>query len=236
MSISSSSLQTLYKELIIKKNFTELAHLVERNENFPPADNIVRLGFKTYLHEAGGNKVKLFYLMKLKEITSIKPDQGIIKDACEIALSMNSPEVLEALVKRTEASKSIFRDLTAPLQKSYQNYINEGRFVDISKLMQVTDTSPDVEAVQDGYALYLQDAKFISFSGLKKRTNIQPDKEMVEEVYRHYQANYFRLKSVGDEQAKIWMDRLRKLRKISKVDPPEDVDIEEPEEEEEDLE
>jgi hypothetical protein len=230
---TANSLQTQYKELIIKKNFTALARLVEQNENFPPAENIVRLGFKTYLHEAGGSKVKLFYLMKLKEITSIKPDQGVVKDACEIALSMNSPEVLEALVNRTEASKSVFRELNAPLQKNYQKYINEGRFVDIAKLLEVTGIAPAADAVQKGYAIYLQEAKFISFSGLKKRTGIQPDKEMVEEVYRHYQGNYFRLKSVGDEQATIWMDRLRKLRKISKIDPPEDVDIEEPEEEEE---
>jgi hypothetical protein len=94
MSGSYTSLQNQYKELIIEKNFTALALLIKQNENFPPAENIVRLGFKSYLHEAAGSKVKLFYLMKLKEITSVRPDDDILKEACEIALGMNSPQIL----------------------------------------------------------------------------------------------------------------------------------------------
>lgn len=229
MSGSHTSLQNQYKELIIDKNFTALAQLIKRNENFPPAENIVRLGFKSYLHEAAGSKVKLFYLMKLKEITSVKPDDGILKDACEIALGMDSPQILDALVKRTEASKSVFRELGAVLQKVFTDYVNAGRFMDISQLIDITGVMPTEELVQNGYFLYLQEAKFISFTGLKKRTKIKPDPEMVEQIYRQYFTTYIRTKMTSEEQGKMWMDRLRKLKKITKTEPPEGVEIEEPE-------
>ncbi len=229
MSNSHTSLQSQYKELIMNKNFYGLAQLVKSNENFPPADNIVRLGFKSYLHEPAGKKVKLFYLMKLKEITSVKPDDGILKDACEVALSMDSPQILESLVKRTEAPKSVFRELSAALQKTFTDYVNEGRFMDISLLMDITGQVPTGDLVQQGYSNYLREAKFISFSGLKKRTKIKPDPEMVAQVFNQYYSNYLRVKMNSGEDAKMWMDRLRKLRRITKIDPPEGVDIVEPE-------
>lgn len=229
MSTSHISLQNQFKELIMNKNFHGLAQLMKRNENFPPAENIIRLGFKSYLHEPAGKKVKLFYLMKLKEITSVRPDDGILKDACEVALSMDSPQILESLVKRTEAPKSVFRELGAALQKTFTDYVNEGRFMDISLLMEITGQVPTDDMVQQGYYNYLQEAKFISFSGLKKRTKIKPAPEMVEQVYGQYYSNYIKTKSSSKEEGKMWMDRLRKLKRITKIDPPEGIDIEEPE-------
>jgi hypothetical protein len=229
MSGSYTSLQNQYKELIIEKNFTALALLIKQNENFPPAENIVRLGFKSYLHEAAGSKVKLFYLMKLKEITSVRPDDDILKEACEIALGMNSPQILDALIKRTETSKTIFKELHAILQKVFTDYVNMGRFMDISQLIDITGVMPGEELVQNGYFLYLQEVKFISFTGLKKRTMIKPDPEMVEQIYRQYFSTYIRVKMASEEQGKMWMDRLRKLKRITKMDPPDGIEIEKPE-------
>lgn len=225
---SNTSLQAQYKELVIAKNFTALSKLIKDNENFPPAENVVRLGYKTYLHEAGGNKVKLFFLMKLKEITSIKPDGAILKDACEIALNMDSPQVVEALVNRTGAARDVFRDLSALLQKKYKQYIAEGRFMDIAKLLEITGQFPDESGVQEGYMMYLEEAKFISFSGLKKRTGVKPDPDMVAQVYNSYYSSYLQARGQSEEQGDMWMDRLRKLKRITKVKPPEGIDIEPP--------
>jgi hypothetical protein len=226
--ISQTSLQNRYKELITEKNFVGLAQLTAANENFPPAENIIRLGYKSYLQEAAGNKVKLFYIMKLKEITSVKPDEDILKIAIEIAINMDSPQVLEALVNRTEAGKSIFRDLQALLQKTYDEYVNQGRFMDISKMMEITGSSPSEDNIQQGYRAYLEEAKFISFTGLRKRTGVEPEKEMVEEIYGLYYANYIKNKGRSEERAEMWFSRLRKLKRITKMDPPEGIEIEEP--------
>lgn len=225
---SQTSLQNRYKELITEKNFVGLAQLTAANENFPPADNIIRLGYKSYLQEAAGNKVKLFYIMKLKEITSLKPDDDILKIACEIAINMDSPQVLEALVNRTEAGKTVFRDMQALLQKTYDEYVNQGRFMDISKIMEITGSSPSEDNIQQGYRAYLEEAKFISFTGLRKRTGVEPIKEMVQQIYELYYGNYMKHKGRSEEQADMWFSRLRKLKRITKVDPPEGIEIEEP--------
>ncbi|MCP5108652.1 MAG: hypothetical protein GY950_35025 [bacterium] len=235
MSSSHTSLQNQYRDLITRKNFVELARLVEKNENFPPAENIVRVGFKTYLQEAAGNRVKLFYLMKLKEITSIKPDDGVLKEACKIALEMDSPQVLEAFVKRTETGQSVFRDMAAILQKTYDEYVGQGRFMDISQLMEITGTSPSEENIQQGYQAYLVEAKFISFTGLRKRTGVQPEESMVAEIYNLYYSNYLKHNGRSEEEAEKWFGRLRKLKRITKIDPPDDINLEEPELEDEPI-
>ncbi len=222
MNTPSASLQNQYKELIAAKNFLELARVMERTK-IPPADHVVRMGFKRYLQEAGGNKVRLFLLMKLMEITSIRPEETILKDACEIALSMDTPQILEALIKRMEIDKSVFNDMRNAIQKTYTDYVTSGRFMDISKLMEITNSSPAEDIIQKGYLMYLKDAKFISFTGLKKRTGIEPDQEMVLEMFWYY---HTQLQESPADDEEMWLRRLRKLKQISGVEPPEDIALE----------
>lgn len=229
MSATSSGpvLQNQFKELILKKNFVELARKIEKT-NTQPSDNIVRIGYNTYLQEASGSKVKLFFLMKLKEITGVKPDDDVMKTACEIALGMDSPLVLEAFLKRTEAEVFIFREMGAALQRVYNVYINEGRFKDLAKLMEVTRTKPDEQLVKKGYQDYLEEAKFISFTGLKKQTGVEPDTDVVHQVYFQYQSNYLKTKTRYREEARTWLRRLHKLKKITRIDPPEGLELDDP--------
>jgi hypothetical protein len=215
----NGDVQVKYKELIPERRFAELALLMEASQT-TPADYIVRMGFKAYIEEHYGNKVKLFYIMKLKEITGVSPENEILKAACEIALGMNNPEILESLINRLEIDKTFFRELVATLQKIFSTYVQEGRFVDISKLMEITEIKPLETTIHEGYRSYLQECKFISFSGLKKRTGIKPDEEMVQEMYRQYQGQYLLAKSKKNEEAiSDWENRIKKLERISKIKP-----------------
>lgn len=227
MTTSNAALQNKYKELIQARNFVELARSIEKTK-IPPLDNIVRVGYKTYLREAPGNRVKLFYLMKLKEITGISPEDNILQEAFDIALGMDSPLVLEALMKRTDANKLIFSGLNASLQRVYNDYINQGRFKDIAKLMDLSGITPVEELVHKGYEEYLMDAKFISFTGLRKQTKIDPDKGMVHQVYYNYNSNYLKTKTRYVDEARTWLRRLHKLKKITRIDPPEGMELDDP--------
>jgi len=213
-----SDIQQAYKEYVNQKRFAELAKLIE-NTKTKPAEYIARMGYKAYMEQEQGARVKLFSIMKLKEITGIKPDQNVMKLTCELALQMDSPEVIEALIKRIEIEKSVFQEMAAPLQKIYHKYVNEGRFVDISRLMELTDTQASEEVIQKGYRYYLAEGKFISLAGLRKRTGIQPDEEMIQEAYRDYYENYMKNKRISQDKAEMWRDRIKKLKRISKVEP-----------------
>ncbi|MCP4219865.1 MAG: DUF1492 domain-containing protein [bacterium] len=215
-------LQQDYRELIKRRNFLELARLIDKTKT-PPSDSIVRMGYKTYLTEAGGNKVKLFLLMKLKEISGVAPDKEVCKQACRISLVMDTPQILEALIKRIGIDKSIFSDMAADLQKTFTTYVAEGKFMDIFKLIEVTGVSPDEEIIQAGYRTYLKNLKFISFTGLMKRTGIEPEKDMIMEIYSQYHRS---LHDCPEEETDSWLRRLKKLRKISGVEPPEDIAFE----------
>ncbi len=215
---SGPALQQKYKEIINEKRFTELAKLVESSKE-KPADYIVRMGYKNYMEEPQGKKVKLFYIMKLKEIAGINPEKNIIKEACEISLNMDSPEILEALIKRVGFDKSIFKEIQPAVQKTYTDYVADGKFVDVSKLIELTDVIPSEDIIQKGYEGYLEEAKFISFAGLKKRTNIPPDPDMVQSMYRKYHFNYLKYKNLSTEQSTEWLERLKKLMRISKIEP-----------------
>ncbi|MCP4149064.1 MAG: hypothetical protein GY757_15050 [bacterium] len=225
MSSPSPALQNQYKDLITRKNFVELGRLIEKTQT-PPPENVVRFGYKTYLHEAGGNKVRLFLLMKLKELTSIEPDTGILKDACEVALSMDCPQVLEALIKRMGIDKIIFKEMSAILQKTYTNYVAQGKFIDIFKLMEITGSKPSEEIIQNGYRNYLYEAKFISFTGLKKRSGVVPDANMVLQVYWEYHSSFQKAKESDPDAASSWIRRIKKLGKITGIEPPEGLQIE----------
>ncbi|MCP5051022.1 MAG: hypothetical protein GY940_27910 [bacterium] len=236
----SQDIQQQYKELISQRRFAELAKLMKSSDT-PPADYNIRTGFKAYIEEPQGKKVKLFYIMKLKEITQIKPDTSILRAACEISLDANSPEVLESVVKRLEIEKEVFKGMEAFLQKTYASYVENGRFVDISKLMEITSINPLEDMIHKGYQSYLEECKFISFSGLKKRTDIPPNEVMIQEIYQKYQEQYLLNQNKNDEEAMdTWFNRIKKLKRISKIrpkdlmidleqeQPPQDTDLPSP--------
>jgi hypothetical protein len=211
------ALQQEFKELVSSKRFAELAKLIARTET-KPADYVARMGYKKYMEEPhGGKKVKLFYIMKLKELTGVDPDKAIVKEACEIALDMDSPDVLESFMKRVGLGSSIFREMSSSVQKVFTEYVDAGKFVDISKLMELTGSRPHDSVIHKGYEKYLEEGKFISFSGLKKRTGVKPDPEMIQEMYGHYHFNY--IKNKRNEEGQVWVERMKKLRRLSKIDP-----------------
>ncbi|MGE5342004.1 MAG: hypothetical protein ACM3SY_11055 [Candidatus Omnitrophota bacterium] len=222
--IPDRDLQDSFKTYIKQKRFLELAKLIEKSESVPP-EYIVRMGYKGYIEENQGRKVKLFYIMKLKEITGILPDKNVIKEACEISLGMETPEVLEALIKRVGIEKDTFHDLQATIQRTYTDYVAEGKFVDISKLMELTGTRPEDDIIHHGYEMYLEEGKFISFAGLKKRTGIKPNPDLIQSMYRQYYFYYLKSQRTSKEQAAEWVDRIRKLKRISKVELPEGITI-----------
>jgi hypothetical protein len=227
---AGSEIQQTYKEYVNQKRFSELAKLIERSKT-KPADYIVRIGFKSYIEQPQGNRVKLFSIMKLKEITGIKPDNNVMKLVCEMAMEMDSPEVIEALIKRLDIEKAVFHDMGAFLQKTYNKYVNEGRFVDISRLMELTESIPSGDIIQKGYEYYLEEGKMISFAGLRKRTGVEPDESMVRSKYSEYYGHYLKSKNVSREKAQLWIDRIKKLKRISRIDPPENIKLAEMEEE-----
>ena len=216
---ATGDVQNAYKELIPQKRFTELIKLIESSQ-VAPADFIIRMGFKNYMEEPSGKRVKLFYVMKLKEITNVKPEKSIQIAACEISLEANAPEVLESIVKRLEIDKDVFKGMESFLQKTYSSYVEDGRFVDISKLMEITGINPLEDTIHKGYRSYIEDCKFISFSGLKKRTGIPPKNEMIQEMYQQYQGQYLlQVKKGNEEEADTWINRIKKLKRISKIEP-----------------
>lgn len=227
--LTGPELQQQYKELINNKRFAELARL--RKTAAEPADYVVRMGYKNYMEEPQGKRVKLFYIMKLKELTGILPDNNVLKAACEVALNMDAPEALEALIMRVGIEQDLFTEMNSLLQRTFTRYVDEGKFVDISKLIEVTGTQPSEHIIQKGYEDYLQEGKFISFSGLKKRTGIQPDPDMVQEMYSQYNFNYRKCKTAKKNETQEWVDRMKKLKRISKIDP-EGFEIPEDKEEE----
>ncbi len=224
---TGAALQNKYKEWIMSRDFLSLDRHIKKTDT-PPSENIVRMGFKTYLSQQTGIKVKLFSVMKLKEITKVKPEGEVLKELCEIALGMDSPLVLEAMIKRIEADKRIFGEMNASLQKVYNHYINEGRFKDLATMMDVTDTKPTEDLVHKGYEMYLINARFISFTGLKKQTKIKPDKDMVQQVYYQYYSEYLKSKNRSDDDTRTWHRRLKKLQKITRIRPPDDIEVEDP--------
>jgi len=217
--LTGADLQHHYKELINQRRFAELAQCIKTGDA-EPADYIIRLGYKNYMEEPQNKRVKLFYIMKLKELTGVSPDNNVLKAACEVALNMDAPEALEALIKRVGIEQDLFAGMNSLLQRTYSRYVDEGKFVDISKLMEITGTQPSEHIIQKGFEDYLQEGKFISFSGLKKRTGIQPDPNMVQEMFNHYNFSYLKCKTSNKkEEALDWADRMVKLKRISKLEP-----------------
>lgn len=234
MNKKSGDIQQSFKMLVKQRRFAEIAKLIETSKT-KPAEYIVRLGYKQYIDEPQGNRVKLFYIMKLKELTDISPDDMVLKEACELSLDMDSPEILETLIKRLDIKKDLFQLMDKTLQALFSKQVEEGKFVDLARISEITGIKPKDAIIQNGYEKYLDEGKFISFSGLKKKTGIPPDETLIYDMYGKYNFNYLQYKNTSSERAREWMDRLKKLKRISKIDPPEGITIEDDNEIEEEV-
>ena len=111
------------------------------------------------------------------------------------------------MVRRLGVGKQVFSDLSDLFQKIYEEFAMDGKFVDICKMVEITDVSPTTEIIQEGYNTYLLEGKFISFVGLKKKTGIDPDPNMIQRIYKNY----------ADKNDQLWSDRLEKLKKITGI-------------------
>lgn len=209
-------LQEKFKTLIFEKRFMELAHLVAHTRLVPP-DYVVRMGYRMYMDKKRSNRVMLFFVMKLKEITKVTPEDDILEEIIKTSFEMNSPHILASLCKRLEIAQGVFKNMTDEVQEAYLGHVKKGVFANVEKLMEITGIDPSEEIIQKGFKYYLEEGKLISFTGLKNRTGIKPDRKMVLEIFKLYQerANQFELdhKNKKTPEGNIWKKRIERLRK-----------------------
>jgi hypothetical protein len=207
-------IQEQFKVLISENRFTELAHLLAHTKQRPP-EYVVRMGFRMYMEKKRSYRVKLFFVMKLKEITEIGPESDVLEEIIKTTFEMNSPHILDSMCKRLEIDKSIFKAMEDELQESYLDHVKNGVFANVEKLMEVTEIEPSEEIIQKAYKFYLTEGKLISFTGLKNRTGIKPDRKMVLEIFKLYQekANQWELENKGKKKKNTWKKRIERLRK-----------------------
>lgn len=208
-------LQDKWKTLVMEKRFMELNNMIVHTRNAPP-EYIVRMGFKSYMQQEGrSNRVKLFFVMKLKEITSVTPEETIMEEIIRITFEMRSPHVLASLCKRLEIEANVFNSMNDELQEAYLYHVKNGIFANVEKLTEITHVPPSETIIQRGYKYYLEEGKLISFTGLKNRTGIKPDRKMVLEIFKLYQekANELAAKNPKKKDNNIWKKRIERLRK-----------------------
>ncbi|MCP5105342.1 MAG: hypothetical protein GY950_18280 [bacterium] len=211
-----TEIQEKFKTLIFDKRFMELAHLIAHTRQAPP-DYIVRMGFRMYMEKKRSNRVKLFFVMKLKEITKVTPEDDILEEIIKTSFEMGSPHILASLCNRLDIAQEVFQNMTDELQEAYLGHVKKGVFANVEKLMEITAVDPSEEIIQQGYKYYLEEGKLISFTGLKNRTGIKPDRKMVLEIFKLYQdkANKFEIdnKRKKNPEGNIWKKRVERLRK-----------------------
>ena len=207
-------IQNQFKELVTEKRFAELAHYMAVTGE-SPADYVVRMGFRIYMEKKRSHRVRLFYVMKLKEITSFPPEDSILEEIIKTTFEMNSPHILDSLIKRLEIDISIFKSMNDELQAAYLDHVKNGAFTNVEKLMEVTKIQPSEQSIQKAYHHYLMEGKLISFTGLKRRTGIQPDRKMILEIFKFYQENasQYDIDHKSSSQANPWRKRIERLRK-----------------------
>ncbi len=113
-----ADLQERFKTLVMDRRFMELSHLVTTTNAIPP-DYIVRMGFKSYMQGQRSHRVRLFFVMKLKEITKVIPEETILEEIIKTSFDMGSPHILDSLCKRLEIEKEIFKNMDDDLQEAY---------------------------------------------------------------------------------------------------------------------
>jgi hypothetical protein len=215
-----AELQEKFKTLVLDKRFMELAQLITVSQQGPP-DYVVRMGFKSYMQGNRSNRVRLFFVMKLKEITSVTPEDVILEDIIRISFEMNSPHILDSLCKRLDIQKPIFKTMNDELQEAYLEHVKKGVFANVEKLMEITEIEPSESIIQKGYKYYLEEGKVISFTGLKNKTSIKPDKKMMLEIFKLYQenANKYDIENKNNPGGNIWKKRIERLRKAMGTKP-----------------
>jgi len=216
-----AELQEKFKTLILERRFMELSHLITTTNNQPP-DYIVRMGFKSYMQGKRSQRVRLFFVMKLKEITKVIPEEAILEDIIRTSFEMGSPHILDSLCRRLEIQQAIFRAMDDELQDAYLDHVKKGVFANVEKLREITGVEPTESIIQKGYRYYLEEGKVISFTGLKNKTDIKPDKKMMLEIFKLYQenANQYDLENKGRPEGNIWKKRIERLRKAMGTKPP----------------
>lgn len=210
----TEDLQNQFKTLVTERRFTELAQLIAITGANPP-DYVVRMGFRLYMEKIGSHRVRLFFVMKLKEITKVIPEDSILESIIKATFEMHSPHIMDSLIKRLEIDIEIFKNLKDELQESYLVHVKNGAFSNVEKLMDITKIPPSEESIQKAYKHYLSEGNLISFTGLKRRTDIQPDRKMILETFKTYQENaaIYDQKNPKDPQGNIWRKRIERLRK-----------------------
>ncbi len=216
--------QERFKDLILEKRFMELSHLITNTRQKPP-EYVVRMGFKSYMQQQQrSNRVKLFFVMKLKEITEVIPEDAIMEEIIRATFEMHSPHVLASMCKRLEINTHVFKNMDDELQEAYLHHVKNGVFMNVDKLTEVTGIPPSEHIIQKAYRFYLEDGKLISFTGLKNRTNIAPDRKMVLEIFKLYQENSAQLdlanKGKKGRKDNIWKKRIERLRKAMGTKSP----------------
>jgi len=218
MGIKKSSVvedvQAKFKEFILEKRFLELSNLMAITGE-TPVEYVVRMGFRMYMEKQRSNRVKLFFVMKLKEITKVPPEDDIVEEIIRTSFEMKSPHILDSLCKRLEINVAIFKNLNDELQEAYLEHVKNGAFTNVEKLMDVTKVPPSEQSIQKAYQHYLMEGKLISFTGLKRRSGIKPDRKMVLDVFKHYQehAAKYDLEHRNNPGGNVWKKRLERLRK-----------------------
>ena len=97
-------IQDDFKTLIKEKRFVELKKLIKKSK-IKPAEYSVRIGVKTYLDEQRALKTKLFFIIKLLEITEINLDANIIMDICKLMLDLGTPYTLAFFAQKVEINQ-----------------------------------------------------------------------------------------------------------------------------------
>jgi len=211
-----------FKDLITESRFAELAQLMSITGEVP-ADYMVRMGFRIYMEKRRSHRVRLFYVMKLKEITKVPPEDSILEDIIKTTFEMKSPHILDSLIKRLDIDVNIFKSMNDQLQEAYLEHVKNGAFTNVEKLMEITKVSPSEESIQKAYHHYLMEGKLISFTGLKRRTDIPPDRKMILEIFKYYQENAskYDMENKNKPQGNIWRKRIERLRKAMGTKPGE---------------
>ncbi len=216
--MNKQQLQDEYKTLIREKRFVDLDRLIQKT-TIKPAEYSVRIGVKTYLGEKRSLKTKLFFIIKLLEITETNLDANIIQDICKLMLELGNPYTLEFFAKKTSIDEAIYKEIKGYIQKHYSTYINEGKLVEITKLMEISKIEPSESLIFEGYKNYLQEGNIISYVNLQKRTEIEPKKEFILEMFQFYKnKSDISPKENEDKGEGFWEKRIEKLSKVTGIE------------------
>jgi predicted Ser/Thr protein kinase len=219
-----SDLQKNYRTLIGEKKLQDVKQLMERTHT-DPLEYLVQIGYRTYLDEDVPDRVKLFYFLKLYDITAVMPENVTLRRICEIALHLDSLLMIETLIKRLHLEPALFKEIQAPVHKAFRDLLHVGQFNQIARLMTLTGITPSEDIIQRAYRTYLLEGRFISLMGLREHTGINPDKKVTSEVLKWYFANYTMLRQLNfadiesqrrvSDESTTWLEWIEELSKIS---------------------